>query len=822
MKRDMERRRREMEERMKNLSSSYNPQSASPYNPQSAYTPQPAVTAQKTDSFKPQVEALPSAEPDEGQGSSTPATPLLHHPGLENESESKLAMFEKLYASVYSSGISPKSFAAFGYSDTDLSPLANLLAGIGEIELYEALYQFADEILPEPWVRNQTCYGDFIKFIERERVEKYLTRHDINPKILAKQLKEIKEIRNSCNHKGVVTLAVFDRFFQKTYVKFFNDTLPLIIRLKKKPFNDSYGIETGYLESYSKNQAPAKDWKEYLKQIAKAIAGGSTSGIIADVKSGSAICVVLTDTVQLSIKLYRREGESSKIRSDLEMISNRMSEIGRQYILVDASDEKWKNFFKEDKGWQSYVRMLDNIYDLISQDNPEALPHLLILGGDDVIPMPRLLNPARDHFLEGGWDQPLENTLETDIIYSYGSDSISFHRNGELNIEKLFLHKPSFFVGRLPLESGLISTQYYEGILQYFISDIEYAGNKMRVNKIGAVTMECCSNISRLLFAGLPLADLSHIDEAYAQNNIFRSPGIELGAMPAKISNLYINTLRDCDLLTFLTHGSPDPSSTVYTGQPTGKKEYPAAFVPDILEDSKVRIMAPISCWGARFIGYERSKSILLQSLYNHGVMVFIGSSRTSFGKHDSWPKIGFGQAIVRSFILNLLAGMSAGEAMLSARLSILRNVEEINMLDLLTVQEFNLFGDPMFRLAPTMSTEKYGIGRADEILDLENKDVVVDTKVIYRKDAGKPSILDRVRNLVDSNLNSIRSRLNDMLYKQYNIEGRDLSIISRYTTKNGREGMNFVYKHESDFVTSYTIARTDSEGNLEDVIQSF
>lgn len=159
---------------------------------------------------------------------------------------------------------------------------------------------------------------------------------------------------------------------------------------------------------------------------------------------------------------------------------------------------------------------------------------------------------------------------------------------------------------------------------------------------------------------------------------------------------------------------------------------------------------------------------------------------------------------------------------MLAARKSVLRNLEDLHPYLLTTVQEFNLFGDPMFRLAPTMSTEKYGIGRADEILDLENKDVVVDTKVIYRKDAGKPSILDRVRNLVDSNLNSIRSRLNDMLYKQYNIEGRDLSIISRYTTKNGREGMNFVYKHESDFVTSYTIARTDSEGNLEDVIQSF
>lgn len=812
MKRDMERKRREMEERMKGLSSTYY---------RSATT-----SAQRSETFGSNIEPYESPKSIEDKTEETKQSvtksPLPHLPGLESESESKLAMFERLYDSIYCDVVSPKSFAAFGYSDTDFSPLTNLLASIGEIELYEALYELADEILPEPWIRNKTCYGDFIKFIERERIEKYLSRHDINPKKLVKQLKEISEVRNSCNHKGVVTLAGFDRFFHKTYTQFFNDTLPLIIKLKKNSSVSSFGKGYGFLDSFSDNKTTALDLDLYLDQIAKTLGVASPANLMDSVEPGSEICVVLTDTIQLSIKYHQCERGSGNIRSKLEAIINEMSVTDRKYILFDTSDNEWTEYLKDGKSWLSYVRILDRIHEIISQGDKNAVHHLLIIGGDDVIPMPRLYNPVFDVLTAKGEDQPLEQNLETDMVYNYSSDCISLERDNRLDIMKLCRNKPSFFVGRLPLESGLIPNQYVDDIFKYMLSDLKYSQTPMHVNKVGAVAMERCTNISRILNKGLPLADLSHIDKTFAKNDIFLSPGISIGEMPETIAKTFVSELRDCDMLTFLTHGTSDPSISEFVGEPYSMDANPVAFESKILEDSKVRIMVPMSCWGARFIGYEREKSILIQSLYDYEVMVFMGSSRSSWSYMDPGEELVCGHLVIRNFILYLLAGKTAGEAMFYARLSVLRNNKEITPHDLTSVQEFNLFGDPMFRLSPTMSVEKLGATLDKNIPDLDNIDVVVDTKVIFQKETGSTSILDRVRNLVDSNLNSIRNRINDILYKQYNIEGRDLSTISRFTTKHGRKGMNFVYKRKSDAITSYTIARTDSEGNLEAVIQSF
>ena len=65
-----------------------------------------------------------------------------------------------------------------------------------------------------------------------------------------------------------------------------------------------------------------------------------------------------------------------------------------------------------------------------------------------------------------------------------------------------------------------------------------------------------------------------------------------------------------------------------YTGFYNDDSE--TAFDIDMLRDSKARVFNTVACYGARFMGYERSESLLLNSLLENGVLSYVGARKRS------------------------------------------------------------------------------------------------------------------------------------------------------------------------------------------------
>lgn len=144
-------------------------------------------------------------------------------------------------------------------------------------------------------------------------------------------------------------------------------------------------------------------------------------------------------------------------------------------------------------------------------------------------------------------------------------------------------------------------------------------------------------------------------------------------------------------LLHFNLHGSSHKESSGWYGQ--GRSSYPTAFEPGLLKREHGYMLACEACYGARFNGYDMRTSGLLSAM-NGGCLAFLGSSRIAFGAANG--KLLGADVMVSSFLLNLARGSKAGDAMMEARLALLK--DKLREIELKTLLEFNLFGDPCLR----------------------------------------------------------------------------------------------------------------------------
>ncbi len=781
MKRDMERHRQEINDRInkyRHLSS--DEETIIPVAPE----PNPDVTKQ--------------------------SNPLLHHEGLEDESETKLGMFERIYPT-YSINYKPVTFESFGYSDIDFSPLINLLAGIVEIELYASLRYMFQSLLKE------STYGTYISLITENK--SCLSRHLGDTDRFISQLRIIKRMRNSANHKGVVTDRIFYKFFKNCYVPFFNETVPYLIRLKKRYQNNKHMHET---DTCHAAMASCKSFEEYRKMLDSLF-----SVLVIPVKpekDNNNLCIIWTNTRKLAVKNCTEE--RSDYQDVLRMFFNGINISGIQYVLFDAADPKFEKYIYNDDSWQAHHTMLQRFKDgVLSAIGIKHTVPLFIIGGDDVIPMPKVSNPV-SHSVYALSGKVLENMIDVDWLYSFPKKCVNIDDAGCISVNDLSLATPSFFVSRLPIESGLAETDIIEDLNRYFSKTAPYLESGIQVKKVGAVAMETCRMLMENTIKGFPQCDLRQFDENYKFKSSFTSPLIKLDddEIHTSVMNDYKTVIRDCDMVTFDLHGSPSPNSPSYMGESSGdEKIYPTAFSPDLLNGSKVKIMVPISCWGARFIGYRRDNSMMLHSLHNTGVVLFMGSCRTTYGSNDErGAELRYGSWIMRLFMQNLLKGIPAGEALYRAKTEYLTKYSEGKVHDFLTVQQFNLFGDPMLRVDPCISFDRTENSSDGLILpDFTWNDYSYREKSIYEMPFEPMSVLDRVRSLVDTNINDIKNRINDLLYRQYNIQPENLQRIARFVTGNGNKGLRFVYSSKG-MCPATVMAYSDEDGNLTDIVYTF
>lgn len=810
----MERRRLEMNQRIGSFRSSLNALGLQSQN--------------NIDNETSESDLISSSPSNSGQGcqddDQRSSSPLRHHTGLEDESETKLAMFERLYPS-YDYDSKTSSFDSFGYSDVDFSPLINLLSGIGEIELYEALHRIYSELYSTPLDKEKSVYGDYIRLFKDERVRKYLNRYLNDIDVVTKQLKSIRMMRNSANHKGIITKDLFNKFFHNHYVPFFNDTIPALIQLKKKTHSKSLENSTYSDKHCFPKSAVCKTDDEYGKMLDSLFASYKTKDQVEEKKLN--ICIVWTNTKKLTVKYNARE--HAGCQDFIKAFIANFKVPGINYILFDAADPAFEKYIMTDDSWQGHHAMLqkfrDSVLGGLGIDYPVSL---FIIGGDDVIPMPEVSNPV-SYSIHAIGGMVLENKIEVDWLYSFPKKFVNLDVDGCVSVNDLSLASPMFYVSRLPLESGLMETDLEADICGYFAKAKPFLDNDISVEKVGAVAMETCKIIMDNTIKGFPRCDLKKFEDAYQFNNSFVSPKIILedngSSVDRSVINKYVDTIRECDMITFDLHGGPQPGNPDYSGESAdGEKKFPKAFSKSILSGAKTKIIVPISCWGARFIGYRRDNSMLLYSMYNTGALLFMGSCRIAYGSKDErGPELRFGSWIMRLFMKNLLTGIPAGEALYRAKVEYLTNHSEGTVHDFLTVQQFNLFGDPMLRVKPCLSIRQNDLDSnvGLSLPDFSWSDYKYSERCIYEKASGSGSVLDRVRTLVDANLDDIRSRMNEILYKYYKIPPENLQRITRYITGKGNMGMRFVYSQDGDYPASL-MAYSDASGNLKDVIYTF
>lgn len=786
MRRDMERRRKEMEDKLASMKS----------------RTMPGTTTQNSPRL----------------------SELLRHEGLEDESETKIGTFRRLYQAMLQRD-KTSGRSTFGYDTVDYAPLLNPLVCAVEIELSAAL---------EPVAKTHSIgwdgmFGSFFQVLSCCRDE--LTPYLGQPGQVSRKLDKVKNVRNKVNHKEVIGRDAFYTFYEETYAPFFNETIPGFIRLKKE-------YRRGVAQNNSRDKAACKAPR--LK--------GRFSVEHKSFDPSRRKCVLFTNTEQLSIKYFNDLHYGGQYGPDVikkqifEPYFAAAAEAGVDYILLDASDSEYGRFFARSKGWEEHLDLLDEFWDRHFAGSG-ICPGLFIVGGHDVVPMPGLRSPLDDDISRQEKRQVLESTLESDWLYSFRAANVRIGTGGYLDVSALSSAVPRFYVGRLPLESGLMETPLSRDLGGYFAKSLEALKSKIRIDGVGAVGCHSCRIVTSKAVEGMPTIELNGFDDSCRYGDVFVSPRVHIDVRDEHdpdipVMQKYVDRLRQCDMLVLFLHGSPSPASTAFVGEQRSQdgSMYIPAFAPEMLSGSNTKIVVPICCWGARFIGYRRDRSALLTAMYDSGALIYMGSCRSALGKFDACftdengrlvaqPEIKWGEMLVRLFMRNILRGIPAGEAMARAKSEYLFRYSDGKPEDLVTVEQFNLFGDPMLgAVAVDLFSEEEEPTRYLSVPDFGNRHFSYGPTTLFTAeddDNSLESLLRRTRNLVDSNLAYIRERIGAMMYRCYGIDPRTLRKVISFTDNEGGESLRFIYCRPGDYPAT-VMAETDTAGRVKNVVHTF
>jgi hypothetical protein len=360
--------------------------------------------------------------------------------------------------------------------------------------------------------------------------------------------------------------------------------------------------------------------------------------------------ILLTNFKKLSEKFGHNE--ALKLKEALVGYISFYQEIGLYYLVLDTSDNLLKTV--NGKNWKHHVNILRKAIKRIKNKLKVDTRFVMIFGGHEIIPMPLFQNPNTT---------TSDKDVDSDLPYS----TLSIKDP----LESQEAREPSLPVGRIP--TGTNSTL---NDLLNLLRNTQEAISKLTNESTFGLSANCWQEVSGL------------INSRVCKDQLFISPGLT-------VQNLGQYYNAQYDIHYFNLHGSNRAAE--WSGQKG--QEYPTAFSPAAIEQNqKLNIIGVEACYGARFIGLAKKESILLTALANKTVS-FVGSSRIAWG--PSAPPMNLADVVIHDFLALVQEGYTAGEAFLRARVNgFLNSVDKDPLTSLLTMMEFNLFGDPLFFFA--------------------------------------------------------------------------------------------------------------------------
>lgn len=793
---------------------------------------------------------------------------LKQDPRLEESTQSKIGTFEKIYMNIYVD-FTHRPIASYDYNEADYSPLVSLLASVLEIELNRSIYDFIklkykDEITQKykqdkqefDFDSTNQMLGSLMSLI---RVGcDYLSPHIQNIDRFINLLKKMITVRNDASHGELIEKHRFLSFYSE-YTKLFNDYILALLELKDKAVSSAKQTRSGKHKKYSYGQYSSYSYEDEKsdEEYVRSLFDDAMLNMERDYSSG----ILMTDCRKLSMKYC---GNLYCVGDFYEMFNDIIDgykAIGITYSLLDIGD-KYDNVLEQYPGWIGYLKVLDEYCEKnhISSDNPQGL---FIIGGDDVIPMPRVEHP----YWQCNGPSVLEQTVDSDMLYAYDSNCVRISHQNKLSFTALIdnLMNPRFFVGRLPLENGMIKTRYDDDICGYIQRAIKaYVAGGVKISSPTFATCYNARNCGKLVVEGLPLKKLKDKPYRY-ESDMVVSPLTMLNSEKEKIKDCsiindmvnnmseldechkeYLDTLSTSDMLIFLLHGGYTPNQPLYYGDAIKcdvdntiiERCNPAAFAPTIFAEPNIniKIVSGVCCFGARFIDYCRDDSSLLTSIHKD-TLLFYGASRNAYGSfdfslEDSDGQIEYSLVQLKEFLQQLFAGVQAGIAIhkakveyamhsIRARANKQRNEDNIGLY-LTTLLEFNLFGDPLLNMQKIIDLPK------KEMEELSYSDLTYDVNtervydVVYSAEKVEhKSILDRVRALVDGNFEHIHNKIKDTLYRHYSVDARNLYCARKYKDGSGNKGYSITYKLPDAPFDFFEIVDTDMNGNIKSIART-
>ena len=459
----------------------------------------------------------------------------------------------------------------------------------------------------------------------------------------------------------------------------------------------------------------------------------------------------------------------------------------------------------------SWIECNEAVSRCIADNNLTAGPdlHLFIIGGDDVIPIPRVEDP----WPYGGERIPtdtcyaFEGTYIVDLLDSRDSDfTVGCARNN---------------VARLPLEDGQLDTDIRSDIGAYFNISGMYGGG-IPVGNVLMISNRDWIPASCTMTQHLPLL-YNTDDPELIRNGMYISP--KLLTEDSESLSIYCKSLDKADMLMFNLHGADAEGMCGFYSEDE-------AFNPSLLNQGRARVFNTVACFGARYAGYKRNDSMLLSALYGGGVLLYTGSlipvPMFSNEETDEARQLllnpGTGsEVLMRLYPLYQFKGMTGGKAMLQAKcdyFNMCRHVED-DCFSMSTALMFCLYGNPMLHVR----RREYVVESALQNDAMPPAPIKADgsplkktmRQRLLQKDKSNQSLIDQIRGYVDENLNAIRNMVEQHLYQQLGLKPEMLDSIdqvSRPTIDGNYEtGYSFNYHDANRQYGADTFVEVDAQG---------
>lgn len=519
---------------------------------------------------------------------------------------------------------------------------------------------------------------------------------------------------------------------------------------------------------------------------------------------------------------------------------------GLHWNLIDLGEDEMSGSISKNAEWQEYAQFLSDFADGMGIAKSADTP-LFIIGGGDVIPMPEY--PARI-----GHD--VKTIEDSDWLYCFPVD---------FQWKRVTINDAIFNVSRLPLdyvERGYIDCSivddiggYLDRALQVMAEDGIALESAMMTCNAGKNGSNDWTWTSADVMAKLPQKQLEN-DGIVTKENMFLCPALDVEG-EEYLSNdsvdYYKRQLKDTDMLFINLHGSPNKAMSGYLGSESHHAYW--GMTIELMKQLNIPIINAFPCYGARYgkyffdnndgdipdyLVYDRDDSMLLTALFRGKTLLFTGSCTSSMCSNvigsgtiedhlsesdsaiDLLMPAGYAEAMLKLYACYLFQGESAGKAFLKAKIDYLNYRARYENKDLvfLTLNQFNLFGCPTLTCYAPNATHQ--LKSAIKSIRFSAKELPqVTCKTEYdRFEKGIDGVLNRARQLVDSNLKQMDEYIRKHLYDSLELSEDNLTRIESLES-NGQLSYNLTYAKKNKMYPEFYIVQTDKEGNIIDVLES-